>query len=130
MILRAFMVWMVIVAAEVFQGSLRVRFLNRRVGDRRARQIGVFSGSGLLLVIAWFGVPWIGADTGLRLLGVGSLWLALMLAFDFAFGRLVFRVPWDRIMSDFDLRRGGLLGIGMLILFAAPLLVAKLRGLI
>jgi hypothetical protein len=75
MILRAFMVWLVIVAAEVFQGTLRVRYLNRRVGDRRARQIGVFS-------------------------------------------------------SDFDMRRGGLLGIGMLILFAAPMLVAKLRGLI
>ena len=37
---------------------------------------------------------------------------------------------WDRIISDFDLRRGGWLGIGMLILCAAPLLVAKLRGLI
>ena len=130
MILRAFMVWVVIAAAEAFQGSLWVRFLNRRVGDRRARQIGVFSGSGLLLVIAWFGVPWIGADTELRMLGIGLLWLALMLTFHLAFGRLVLQASWDRIISDFDLRRGGLLGIGMLILCAAPLLVAKLRGLI
>jgi len=130
MILRAFVVWLVIAAAEVFQGALRVRFLNRRVGDRRARQIGVFTGSGLILAIAWLALPWIGADTELRLLGVGCLWLALMLAFDLAFGRLVFRAPWSRILSDFDLRRGGLLGLGMLILLAAPLLVAKLRGLI
>jgi hypothetical protein len=129
MILRAFLVWVVIAAAEALQGSLRVRFLNRRAGDRRARQIGVFCGSGLLLTIAWFGVPWIGADTELRLLGIGLLWLALMLAFHLAFERLVLQASWDRIMSDFDLRRGGLLGIGMLILFAAPLLVAKLRGL-
>ena len=48
MILRAFIVWLVIAAAEVFQGSLRVRFLNRRLGDRRARQIGVLSGSGFI----------------------------------------------------------------------------------
>ena len=130
MILRAFMVWVVIAAAEAFQGSLWVRFLNRRAGDRRARQIGVFCGSGLLLAIAWFGVPWIGADTELRMVGIGLLWLALMLTFHLAFGRLVLQASWDRIISDFDLRRGGLLGIGMLILCAAPLLVAKLRGLL
>ena len=130
MILRAFIVWLVIAAAEVFQDSLRARFLNRRVGDRRARQIGVFCGSGLLLAIAWCGVPWIGAYSELRLLGIGLLWLALMLAFHLAFGRLVLHASWDRIMLDFDLRRGGLLGIGMLILFAAPLLVAKLMRLV
>jgi hypothetical protein len=130
MILRVFLVWVVIAAVEVFQCSLRVRFLNRRAGDRRTRQIGVFCGSSLLLAIAWFGVPWIGADTELRLLGIGVFWLALMLSFHLAFGRLVLHASWDQITSDFDLRRGGLLGIGMLILCAAPLLVAKLRGLI
>ena len=130
MILRAFMVWLVIAAAEVLQGMLRVKFLNRRVGDRRARQVGVFSGSGIIIAIAWFGVPWIGAGTVAELLGVGLLWLALMLAFDLAFGRWVFRASWQRIAADFDLRRGGLLGIGMFILLAAPLLMAKLRGLI
>ena len=130
MILRAFLVWVVIAAAEAFQGSLWVRFLNCRARDRRARQIGVFCGSGLLLAIAWFGVPWIGADTELRMVGIGLLWLALMLTFHLAFGRLVLQASWDRIISDFDLRRGGLLGIGMLILCAAPLLVAKLRGLL
>ena len=42
MILRAFLVWLVIAAAEVLQSILRVRFPNRRVGDRRARQIDMF----------------------------------------------------------------------------------------
>jgi hypothetical protein len=45
MISRAFMIWLLIAVAEVIHGILRVRFLNRRVGDQRARQIGVFSGS-------------------------------------------------------------------------------------
>jgi len=33
-------------------------------------------------------------------------------------------------LADFDPRQGGLLAIGMCILFDAPILVAKLRGLI
>jgi hypothetical protein len=127
MILRASIIWFLIAAAEVLNGILRMRFLNRRVGDRRARQIGVFSGSALIFLITWFVVPWIGAHSTGELLTVGSVWLALMLLFDIAFGRFVFHMPWARIAADFDVRRGGLLGIGMLMLFAAPLLVAKIR---
>ena len=54
---RALVIWLLIAAAEVLHGILRVRLLNRRVGDHRARQIGVFSGSAIILLIAWFTVP-------------------------------------------------------------------------
>jgi hypothetical protein len=128
--LRAFVIWLLIAAAEVLHGILRVRFLNRRVGDHRARQIAVFTGSGIILAIAWFFVPWLGASSSGQMLGVGFLWLALMLAFEIAFGRLVFRASWQRIAADFDFRKGGLLSIGMAVLLFAPLLVAKLRGLV
>jgi len=130
MFLRAFIVWLLIAVAEILHGILRVRFLNRRVGDRRARQIGVFSGSAIILAVAWFAAPRIGANTMRQLLGVGSFWLMLMLALEIGFGRLVFHASWERILSEFDVRRGGLLGFGMLIVFFAPLLAAVLRGLI
>jgi len=54
----------------------------------------------------------------------------MMLALEVGFGRLVFPASWQRILADFDPRQGGLLAIGMCILFDAPILVAKLRGLI
>ena len=87
-------------------------------------------GSGIILVIAWFSVPWLGASTSGQLLRVGLLWLTLMLALEVAFGRLVFRASWQRLAADFDFRKGGLLSIGMTLLLVAPLLVAKLRGLV
>jgi hypothetical protein len=61
---------------------------------------------------------------------VGILWLGLMLALDIAVGRWVFRLPWERILREFDPRRGGWLGGGMLVLLAAPWLAARLRGLL
>ena len=130
MLFRALFIWLLIAVAEVLHGILRVRFLNPRVGDLRARQIAVFTGSGIILVIAWFAVPWIGPSTSGHCIAVGFLWLVLMLAFEIAFGRLVFRASWERLASDFNFRKGGLLAIGMLVLFAAPLLVVRLRGLI
>ena len=129
MLFRALIIWMIIAFAEVGQGWLRIRLLNRRVGDRRARQIGVGTGSALNFLLTWLMFPWLGAKTPVELLGVGAFWLGLMLAFDLGFGRLVFHVPWERIRREFDLRQGGLLGIGMLLLFLSPWFAALLRGL-
>jgi hypothetical protein len=128
MIWRAFLIWLLIALAEVLNGIVRVRLLNRRVGDRRARQIGVLTGSALILVITWLTLPWLKAGTMQELLSVGLFWLMLMLAFDIGFGRWVFRATWGRIFAEFDVRRGGFLGFGMLVVLLAPLVVAKLRG--
>jgi len=127
---RALAVWLVIAVAEVLHGILRVALLNRRVGDRRARQIGVFSGSALILVIAWLTAPWLRMATVADALTIGLLWLGLMLGLEVAFGRLVFRASWRRLAADFDFRQGGLLSLGMLVLLLAPLLAAKGRGLL
>ncbi len=127
LLLRAALVWLLIAIAEVLQGMARIKFLNRRVGDHRARQVGVGTGCALIFAIAWFSHPWIGTTSSSHQLAVGLLWLALMLTFDVGFGRLVFRVSWTRIAADFDPRRGGLLGFGMLFLAVTPLLVAHLR---
>jgi hypothetical protein len=128
--LRALLVWIAIAPAGIGHGILRVRFLNRRFGDRRARQIGVFTGSGLILAFACLAAPWLGASNTGQALAVGIFWLVLMLAFEVAFARLVFGASWDRVRSDFDPRRGGFLALGMLILFLAPWLAAHWRGLL
>jgi hypothetical protein len=125
MILRALIIWVIIAAAEVAQGILRVRLLNRHLGDHRARQLGVVTGSALILLIAWLTRDWVGARTRSEQWLVGGLWLTLMLAFDLTFGRLVFRFPWARIAADFDARKGNLLAFGMLVVVLAPLIVGR-----
>ncbi len=130
MIVRAFLIWLLIAMAEVLHGIARVRFLNRRVGDHRARQIAVFTGSAIILLIASVLVPWLAPASAAQCLWIGLFWLLLMFAFEIGFGRFVFRASWKRLMSDFDFRQGGLLSIGMAILFFAPWITAKIRGLI
>jgi hypothetical protein len=88
----------------------------------------VFTGSAIILVITWIAIPWMGAGNVAEFLGIGLFWLFLMLAFDIGFGRWIFRASWDRILAEFDVRRGGWLGFGMLVVFLAPLLMARLRG--
>ena len=129
MIVKALVTWIGIALAETLHGALRIKLLNRRLGDRRARRLGVLTGTVLILAIGWFAVPWIGPSNIGECTMVGALWLALMLSFDVAFGRFVFRFSWERIASDFDVTKGNLLALGMAVLFFTPLVVAKIHGL-
>lgn len=124
---RALLVWLVIALAEAAQGYLRVRLLNRRLGDRRARQVGVGTGSLIILALTWATSPWIGIQDEPAAWRVGGLWLALMLAFDVGFGRWVFHASWARILGEFNLLRGRLLALGMAVVFVAPWVVYRLR---
>jgi hypothetical protein len=71
--LRAFAVWLVLIAVETAHGVLRVALLVPLVGDLPARQVGVAVGWLLVFAVAWACVRWVGARTRLRLVGVGLL---------------------------------------------------------
>ncbi len=130
MILKSFCVWLLIAGTETLHGILRVKLLNPRFGDLRARQLALVSGTIIILLIGWFALPWINPQTLNECLSVGLIWLAAMLTFDIGFGRLYLRLNWKRIWSDFDIFHGGYLGIGMAVLFITPWFVAKTRGII
>lgn len=129
-IVRAILIWILLATTEVLLGITRVRLLNRRFGDHRARQIGVGASCLLIFMITWTTLSWTGADTVAKLLTLGLAWSSLMLVFDLAVGRFVFHYRWKRIRADFDPRRGNLLAFGMLFLLVAPLLVAALQGIL
>ena len=127
-ITRAFAVWLVLIVAEILHGILRGIFLVPHVGEFRSNQIGVFTGSIIILVIALAFVRWIGASRTSDLLLVGLLWLVLTLAFEVAFGRFVVGASWERLAADYNVPEGGLLPFGMLVLLLSPLIAGKVRG--
>lgn len=128
-LLRAFIVWLILIAVESVHGTLRELLLAPLVGDFRARQIAVFTGSLLILCVALLFAGWIRAGTTRRLLYAGILWLTLTLLFEFGLGLLVLNYSWGRVASDYDLAQGGLMPLGLVLLALAPLIGARLRGL-
>ncbi len=127
-LIRAFLVWLVIIAAETVHGILRGVLLVPIVGDLPARQIGVLIGSLLIFAVAYLFIRWMAAQTKLQFLAVGLLWVVLTILFEIGLGRLVLGLPWERITEDYDVTRGGFLGVGLLFMAAAPWLAAWLRG--
>lgn len=126
-VLRAFLVWLVIIAVEAVHGVLRTLLLVPVMGDFPARRVSVLTGSLLVFGVASMFVRWIAAQTRLRLLAVGLLWVVLTVLFEIGLGRYALGLSWDRVAEDYDATRGGLLGFGLLFMAAAPTLAARLR---
>ena len=124
---RALLTVAAIAAAETLHGIARTLWLTPVVGDHRARQIAVLTGSLLILAIATLAIRWIAPGTAARKLGVGVLWLVVMLGFELGLGRAL-GIPWARLAADYDPRQGGLMLIGMSVLFLAPTVAARIRG--
>ena len=124
---RALLIWLVIITAETVHGILRAVFLVPILGDLPARQIGVAVGTVLILVIAYLFSPWLHVRTTRMLLGIGMLWVMLTIAFEVGLGRLVLGVSWQRILSDYNMVKGGYMFVGLLFLALSPLIAARLR---
>jgi len=127
MIVRAILVGILIAAAEVLNGNLRIRFLQRRFGRQRGQLVSFFTGVSLFLIIIYCLLDWVGPQTIPDCLIIGLIWTMKLTALDLYFGRYVFRLPWAKIGEDFNPLRGKLLSIGLLLLFCAPSLFFILR---
>ena len=121
--IRALEVWLLISAVEVIHGVARVTLLQPIVGDFPARQIAVFSGSALILGVAFLYRDWINAKIFWERLAVGCIWVLLTIGFEILIGRLFMDLPWEKILSDYDVRHGGLMPIGLAVMLFAPQIV-------
>ena len=128
--LRGIGVWLVFIVAESLNGTVRTLWLVPALGDLRAHQISFITGSILVLAIATIFVRWLHASRVSQLLGIGVLWLLLTVVFEMALGRFIFAYSWERIAADYNLLKGGLMPIGLVLLTLAPLMAAKIRGVL
>jgi hypothetical protein len=120
--LRAVGLWAMLMAAETLHGLWRVKVLSIWVGDDFARDVGVFTGSLIILLVTFAFIDWIPSRNVRTLLLVGSSWVVLTIGYELALGRFGFRRPWSEIAADFNLLRGRLLPLGLVLLLFSPLL--------
>jgi hypothetical protein len=124
---RAIAIWLLILAAESTNGTIRRIWLVPTLGEHTSHQIGVLIASALILFIAWLTARWLDARTFKAQLQVGALWVVLMLAFEFGVG-LAMGNSMQRMLIEYDLLRGGLMGLGFLVLLFAPTFGARMAN--
>jgi hypothetical protein len=127
-VLKAFALWLVILALAIANGVLREKVLIPTLGST----MGLVSSGGLLsagiLLVAWAGAPWYGPLASGQWMLVGAFWLVLTLTFEFGLGRLVQHKTWGEMLAAYTFKGGNIWPVVLLVTFAAPWLVAKIKG--
>jgi hypothetical protein len=125
--LRALVVWLVFITVESVLGTLRVLFLEPRMGAEPAQWTGFVTGSAALLIVAYLLIEWIRIPRWVALLEIGLLWVALTFSFEMAIGFIRGR-SWQSLLAGYDIAHGGLMAIALVLVLFAPLIAAWLRS--
>ncbi|HQZ83851.1 MAG TPA: hypothetical protein PLR83_11575 [Pyrinomonadaceae bacterium] len=126
MLIKATIIWLVILVFAVMNGILREAVLLPAFGRPLGFIVsGIILGS-LIFAAAYFSLPWIDANGTNQLFLIGFLWLMLTLAFEFSFG-LARGVRLDEILSAYSFKDGNIWPLVLLVTFFAPWLAAEVR---
>ena len=123
--LRALLVWLLIMLGESLHGAAR-RLLFSDEALFALRQVSVAVGVLIVFAVTWVCLPWLRLRTARGALCAGALWVVLTLAFETALGRALGH-GWDRILAEYDPRRGGVMLLGLAAMALTPWLVRRLR---
>jgi hypothetical protein len=127
---RTLAVWFILVAVAIANGALREGLLVRRFGVGLAHILSTGILCAAIVLAAVWSAKWISPKSGADAFLVGTIWLVLVLAFEFGFGHYVFGRPWSTLLADYNLAHGKVwLFVPLLTLFA-PWLGARIRNVL
>jgi hypothetical protein len=111
----------------VGNGVLRQAAYADRLGERAAHNVSGLTGvTAFAAYFAWLQRRWPLPD-GRTARAVGGQWLALTVAFEFGFGRLVAKQSWAELLADYDVAAGRTWPFVLAWIAAGPEVTRRLR---
>ena len=127
---KAILLWFGLMVLAILNGTVRVKWIIPFTGLTTGLAISTLMLCALILLATWLGLPWLGPLTNTQAWGIGLLWLAMTVAFEFGAGHFLFKKPWAELLVDYDITKGRIWALVLATTLLAPLLMAKLRGLV
>ena len=116
--------WLVFMVTAIANGAFRESMLIPRFGD----QVGHWLSTAMLCtfliveIVVFLEIAGDG-ESRAELLGLGAMWLALTLAFEFGFGRFVEKKPWREMLADYNVFKGRVWPLVLLVILLTPVVV-------
>ena len=129
MLIRILGVWFLLMVLAILNGGVRNELLTPRIGEQAGHVASTLVLSGLILLVTWYLSPWIGPRSPQGAWPIGLSWLVLTVAFEFLAGHYVFGHPWQKLYADYNVVRGRIWLLVLVMSLVAPALVFRLRGL-
>jgi hypothetical protein len=124
---RGLAVWAFIMCCETAHAILRTSFLEPLLGVAKAKDVGFFIGSLIVLGITWLCIQWMRTTSTRQRLLIGMWWMGLTAVFEVVIG-LLQGFNWQHIVDDYNPAKGGYMAFGMVILLLAPEAMWQVRG--
>jgi hypothetical protein len=130
MLTRALAVWFVMLVVASANGALRQAVLVPAAGDVAGRAISTLILAALIALLTWMTIGWIRPRTTAAAWLIGALWVALTLTFEFLVGHFLFGTAWNVLLEDYDILRGRIWILVVIVTAIAPRVCASARGLL
>jgi len=126
-IVRVAALCVVLAGTETLHGIFRATVLVPKIGKKSALKVSIVTGAALAFFVCYLLVPGIGVTDSPGLFAIGVILALFMVSFDITLARVLLRLPWAKILRDFDPRTGNYLTLGLLLLVAFPYAVMQIR---
>lgn len=127
MLTRSIAIWFVMLVIAAINGAVRQSILIPRFGEVAGRAVSTVSLSALIIALTWLTIRWIRPVSTRAAWQVGLLWVTLTLAFEFLAGHYLFGHPWADLFADYNVLRGRIWILVLVVTAVAPPLCASAR---
>lgn len=122
-------IWFSFIPIAISNGLFREKCLVPLFGMNLTLTLSGISCAVFFFLLTYTLLPWLGPLTLLQSLLIGISWLVMTVLFEFIFGRMIAHKPWKELLQAYNLSSGNLWILVLIVVVAAPVLSAKLRGL-
>jgi hypothetical protein len=129
-LLKALGIWFLMVIAAILNGTLRDNVVSKSIGNHLSLPLSGVTLSVAIFLIVYFTVAVFGTVTSRTYIAIGFLWLVITLIFEFGFGHYVAGKSWRELVQVFNVAKGNLFILVLVVTTLSPWLAAKLKSLI
>lgn len=128
--LKAGAIWLVIALLAIGNGAFRESVLVPNFGQGLALPISGISLSLIVFIVTYLSFQLFGKNDSLTYLLIGLQWVLMTLIFEFVFGHYISGKSWSGIFQVFNIMKGDLFIVVLVVSLISPLLVAKIKGML
>ena len=130
LILKVCAIWLLIAVVAIGNGVVRAQALIPALGTTAGLLVSGVSLSVIVFCVTYSAFNWFGRQRGVIYVAIGLQWVLMTLAFEFLFGHYVGGKSWSDILIVFNIAKGDLFLVVLVVTLLSPWVVAKLKGVL
>ncbi|RYG46131.1 MAG: hypothetical protein EOO01_16685 [Chitinophagaceae bacterium] len=121
-----FLLWLPMIVIAFANALLREKIFIQYFDEARAHQFSTCTLIILCAIYTWFVFPRLHVQSPKQAFIIGTVWVLLTVAFEFALGRLTNK-SWEYLFRDYNILAGRIWLIFLVVLFFLPFLIYSLK---